>query len=306
MKHFVSLGLVLLLGAASLAADKPAVDIPELIPKPTNEIVIKLRHVKPSLMVQWIDPKNHPAPIEDCGPKSSAVSLFQIPAGIDKVKVIEFQIPAGIDKVEAIEDQNCLLVCGTKEAVKELKQLVDLLDVPLKELELDVALYKVDADTLNTLNPRSVSASPIALSRPSSAIVVTEREKKILDEAIATGRAQMLKKEKLRTLNNRAVCMESQLPNSIATLITTFKISLVPTVNGDGTITVLAQPGLNTSQTVENQTVPTTSSKIVQMVFNARDGDTVMLSLSPWKVNPQNYVCVITPRLVRKKTTPQK
>ncbi len=311
MKTFASFSLVLLLGAAAFGADAPVAtvapqEIPELLPKKTNQTtaVIKLHYVKPTLMVQWLDAKNHPETMMDCGGIRTTSGVFP------KTQTI-FDLPEGIDNLVAIEQQNSVLAHGTNEAVKQLKQLIALVDQPRKTVELEVALYTTDLETVKKLNssvvpPASTDKTPLAVSDTAVGLIFLSK-KNVFEEAVARGQAQLLKTEKLRALNNLAICSETKFPINDALQLSTFQIKLVLTINGDGTITVLAQPSIQQTKTIENQEAPAYSNSMVNTVFIARDGDTVGLSLGTGQDKTQMWLCLITPRLVKENAvSPQK
>ena len=296
MKHFACLSLVLLISAASFAADAPIAIVappenPELAPKKIGKMtsVIKLRNVRPTLIVQWLDPKNHQPFAMDCGGIRTTANPFP------KTKSV-FDLPKGLDSLVALESQNSLLARGTNQAIEKLQQLIDLVDQPRQELDLEVALYITDAETIKKLKHPDIDN-----------VFFFDREKKVLAEVIAQEQTQILKTEKLRAVNNLAICSETKFPMNDALKLITFQVRLAPTINGDGTITVLAQPALEQTTIVENQETPTISTSMIQTIFIVRDNDSVALVDASEKENSLNWFCVITPHLVKDNAvSPQK
>jgi type II secretory pathway component GspD/PulD (secretin) len=299
MLRFVNLSVVLLLSAAAFAADKEVAnksasavpqETPELLaPKtPKMTAVIKLQHVKPALMAHWFDPTNNQIPANDC--------LVAIPGGLSQPSQSQFAKEAmvGIDSIISIEAQSSLLVRGNRDAVEGLQKIIRTLDAPLQQVQANVTIYQVNREVLEKLGP---------VEKPTKAAVrvfiFTDAEQKIIDAAIVAGQAKTLAMPKLITHNNQAACIE--LTNTEREEKQTFGLSLVPTVNGDGTLTVLAQPLVRLSKSTERDASPPFTQQKVQTVFMVRDGNTIAIVL-PLKEH-QNWLYLITPRLLEEKLT---
>jgi type II secretory pathway component GspD/PulD (secretin) len=308
MLRFVNLSVVLLLSAAAFAAgkevaSKPASAAPQEIPEllvprtPKMTAIIKLHHVKPALMAFWLDSKNfvNPEPIADC--VTGLPTLQQNPVSSpspfkNRIAKTELELPQGTDAIVSIEAQSALLVRGTKEAVEEIQQLIALWDVPPKQVQADVTIYQLNRETLEKLGS---SDKPVNIEN--HVFFFKDTDQKIIDAAIAGGQAKTLAMPKLITHNNQGACIE--LTNTEGEKKQAFGLSMVPTVNGDGTLTVLVQPLVRQSKSMERDAPLLLTEQKVQTIFMVRDGDTVAIAL-PSKEH-QNWLYLITPRLLKEK-----
>lgn len=314
MLRFVTLSLVLLSAAAFAAdnsADKSAQSgIPDLLVQktPKTTAVIKLHHVEPALMAFWLDPKNHPAPTNDClgmfsgrqVPARDGVGTLSGQPAVAKLQPL-FESPQGIEELVVMSEQRSLRVRGSVEAIEELKQIIQFADAPLKSVQLDAILYQLSSETLEKLSPADKPANKLANTQ-SRGLFLRNADQKIIDAAIAEGVAKTLAMPKLITRNNETACIESAKADGEASgeASQTFDLSLVPTVNGDGTLTVLAQLFVRQSKSAGKDAVPAETTQTIQTIFIVRDGDTVGITL-PAKDKQQSYLCLITPRLIKEK-----
>lgn len=297
MLRFVNLGVVLLLSAAAFAADKDVAskpasaapqEIPELlVPKmPKVTAIIKLRHISPAQMAYQLDPTNNQIPANDC--------LVAIPGGLSQPSQSRFAKEAiiGIESLVSIEAQNSLLVRGNRDTVEDLQKIIKTLDVPLQQVQADVTIYRVSSNILETLGPIDKPANI-----ENHVFFFKDTDQKIIDAGIVAGQAKTMAMPKLITHNNQAACIE--LANTEGEEKQTFGLSLIPTVNGDGTLTVLAQPLVRLSKSTEKDAPPLLTEQKAQTVFMVRDGDTIAIALTS-KEN-QNWLYLITPRLLKEK-----
>jgi type II secretory pathway component GspD/PulD (secretin) len=223
-----------------------------------------------------------------------------------------FELPEGIDSMVAIDAQNTLLVRGTAEAVEELQQLIELIDQPLRQVEIEAQFV-----TLSNSNAKffgidfSGSALPFTLSattNPNNVTgnfnvgIVSRNFQATLNSLVSNSRAKIVTAPRVVAINNLTASLQSTtvttvlLPqaainpgngggnNVIATaqvpfqIFTSIGITVAPTINGDGTITVLMQPQVQQQGTpTPSNPIPTVSSQTIQTVAIVRDGDTIAL-----------------------------
>lgn len=223
-----------------------------------------------------------------------------------------FELPEGIDSMVAIDAQNSLLVRGTAEAVEELQQLIELIDQPLRQVEIEAQFVSItSANTKFFGIDFSGSALPFTLSattNPNNITgnfnvgVVSRNFQATLNSLVSNNRAKIVTAPRVVAINNLTASLQSQTittvllsqaainpgnggnGNVVATAQVPFQvqtsigITVAPTINGDGTITVLLQPqvqqqGLPTS----NNPIPQVTAQTVQTVAIVRDGDTIAL-----------------------------
>lgn len=120
--------LAALPGAAQVAIT-PSQDVP--VPRSQSKQMrkIALRNVKPSVMAWWLDPQNNPRP-------GNAAPLPLAPP-------VQIAVPEGIDRIVAIDAQGALLVFGTDEAVRELRDTIAFLDRPQRQTEIEGRIISI-------------------------------------------------------------------------------------------------------------------------------------------------------------------
>ncbi|BCM91416.1 hypothetical protein IAD21_03288 [Abditibacteriota bacterium] len=78
--------------------------------------VVSLKHVKPSVMAHWLDPKNHKLP-------DSELNYPPFPLALNNLV-----LPKGINSLTALDEGNILVLVGTVQGIAELRQTILLLD----------------------------------------------------------------------------------------------------------------------------------------------------------------------------------
>ncbi len=211
----------------------------------------------------------------------------------------------------AIDAQNVLLVRGTAEAVEELQQLIDLVDQPLKQVEIEaqfVTLTNSNAkffglDFSGSALPFTISSTtnPGGVTGNTNLGIVNRNFQITLNNLVTQAKAKIVTAPRVVAINNLTASLQSQtittilLPQSainaggngnnvVATAQVPFQIqtsiglTVTPTINGDGTITVLMQPQVQQQGTpTPSNPVPTVSSQFINTVAIVRDGDTIAL-----------------------------
>jgi hypothetical protein len=112
-------------------------EIPKLVPllrAHQRQHVIRLRHVKASWIAHWFDSKNHPKPLD-----------MPIPNGLLLNPASALPLPKGIERIVALDPQNALLVVGTDEGIRELKETIAFLDKPLREIQIEAQIVEISS-----------------------------------------------------------------------------------------------------------------------------------------------------------------
>ena len=113
-----------------------------------SHIVIKLHHLRPSLVASWLDQgyENPPA-IVGCPPYGFYVvpklNTTQATLGhtnetvaLDARGEKSFLVPEGIQQVVAVDTQSVILIYGLNTALEKAKALIEQLDKPLAQIEV--------------------------------------------------------------------------------------------------------------------------------------------------------------------------
>lgn len=98
-------------------------------------------------MAFWLDPQNHPVPIELQNGAIIGRSNFKEsdPLEIPSPLPATFRLPEGVERIVAVDPQGGLLVFGTTKGVDALRQTVAFLDKPQRQLQPELTLFWIDS-----------------------------------------------------------------------------------------------------------------------------------------------------------------
>ncbi len=252
--------------------------------------VIRLQHVKPSLIAWWLDPQHNvePQQLKDAlALNGAAIRVPLAPFGGDAQQPL-FVLPAGVTQLVSVDPQNVLLVVGTDEGFEKLKELVELLDLQALQLEIEAQTIQLTpqvAQALGVTAPRQTKApAPFTIS-------LSARAQQDLTQLIAGQQATLIDLYHTPVDNNGFTSFSlkvrpqtPQLPNQVM-LISRWVLDITPTLNGDGTYTLSLQQKnalmmLSTVRTNE----PFSSPRLLPaaggnaIVVNLRASDAVVLA----------------------------
>jgi hypothetical protein len=283
MKRFAVLLAALACCSVALAeAGKVPAAVPEQAPLPAQKAIIELRFVAPEKMVNWLEAL----------PKEGAKLAQPYPV---------MEMPSSIKELKALPAQNAIEAHGTATALNALRQIVKLLDVPQQFVAVEAAFYSISRGALESLvpPPREVAPNP---QNDFKLGFLGRNESQAFHRALRDGQAKLLSEEKRRSLNNEAVVFESKLETGKLTEAMWSKLSVTPTLNGDGTITVLMQPELRKVNWPADRPIPSTFTKTVHTIAIVRDFDSLILTFLPHPEEPQQrLVYVLTVSRVKEK-----
>jgi hypothetical protein len=135
-------------------------------------------------------------------------------------------IPSGIQAWAVDERKNALTVTGDEEAIEQLKRIVRLLDIPARQIRMTVRLVELDRTDARALRERPEAATRegvtiLTLTKPADVKPLQERPALLASQ--------------LQVSNNRMLHL--RLPAAAGEAR---HASLIPRVNGDGAITLIA------------------------------------------------------------------
>jgi type II secretory pathway component GspD/PulD (secretin) len=214
----------------------------------------------------------------------------------------------GVESIIAVDPQNTLLVYATEEGYNRLNNIVQLLDRPLRQVEIEAQFVQVSAtsarafgiDFSSSNGPFTVNggAAGPAESGGLSIGFVRNNFRATLNALVNQNRAKIVTAPRVTAINNLTATLQSSfnqpilLTNTttgiggqvgqntnITYITTTTGLTVTPTINNDDTITVVMQPQVSTPQliTLGGQQVPQITQQVVQTVANVKDGDTIVL-----------------------------
>ena len=198
-----------------------------------------------------------------------------------------FDLPDGV-RLASADEQNLLFVTGANAAqIAHLQELVDILDQPLRLVEIEAQLVELPVAELKEFGIEFNGATPDApktqtpIKGMSQFGFLRNNFQKRLDEMVAAGTATVVSTAPLTLTNNmgQAISLRTgpidntganqyKMPAAPAEGTDTI-LTLTPTINGDDTITVL----MNIATLPANDESPGLTT-----IANLRDGDTIALS----------------------------
>ena len=218
-----------------------------------------------------------------------------------------FELPGDIQQIVSVDPQNVLLVAGgSDEDILRLQELIDVLDQPLRQVEIEaqfVELRTQDARTFGIDFATARGNFDAATTGFASAPVpgsfqigfVRDNFTARLNALLADNRAKIINAPRVTAINNLTATLQSsesraliltQVSQNIGGqqaqgqnllfVTTTTGLTVTPTINGDDTITVLMQPQVST-QDLGGGALGTITQRQLETVANVRDGDTIAL-----------------------------
>ena len=217
-----------------------------------------------------------------------------------------FDLPGDIQQIVSVDPQNVILVAGgSPEDIARLQELIDVLDQPLRQVEIEsqfVELRSQDARSLGIdystargnfdASTADFASDPV----PGSVAVgfVRGNFSARLNALIANNRAKVITAPRVTAINNLTASLTSNevrrliltstnnglggqtgVQQNLLNINSTTSLFVTPTINGDDTITVLMQPTVTTNDGAG--ALATQTSRSLQTVANVRDGDTIAL-----------------------------
>ena len=230
-----------------------------------------------------------------------------------------FELPGDIEQIVSVDPQNVLLVAGgSDEDIRRLQELIDVLDQPLRQVEIEaqfVELSTQDAQTFGidfSTSRGNFDASTTGFAaQPQTGSVqigfVRNNFQARLSALIAANRAKAITAPRVTAINNLTATLSSsetrplllntvqqniaggqQQGQTLLGITSTTQLTVTPTINGDDTITVLMQPTVQTQDGTGG--FSTQRSRQLITVANVRDGDTIALGgLKTANTQRQNY-----------------
>lgn len=230
-----------------------------------------------------------------------------------------FDLPGDIQQLVSVDPQNVLLVAGgTEEDIRRLQELIDVLDQPLRQVEIEAQFIDLQTQDATAFGiDFSTSRGNVDASTTGLASAPVQGSFQVgfargnfqarLNALIADNRAKLITAPRVTAINNLTATLVSterrpliltsvsqniggqQAQNQRLIFVsTTVGLTVTPTINGDDTITVALQPE------VSNQDGSTGLGNITQRrlltIANVRDGDTIVLGgLKRLTTSRQNF-----------------
>lgn len=220
-----------------------------------------------------------------------------------------FELPEGVDQIISVDPQNSLLVYATEQGYQQLQNIINLLDRPLRQVEIEAQFISVNTsdtdafgiDFTSQNGPFTVSAQGF---QPGTASIggsfqlgfVRNNFQAVLRSLMVSNRAKIVTSPRVTAINNLTASLQSRQSSPVITtstqagiggqvgqqqnvnyITTNIGLTVTPTINNDGTITVVMQPQVEQQAPNAGGIAPTVTSQSVRTVANLRDGDTIVL-----------------------------
>jgi len=222
-----------------------------------------------------------------------------------------FQLPTGVDQIVAVDAQNVLLVRGTQAGIAELRDTIAFLDRPLRQVEIeaqflsvataDVAQFGIDFTTARgNFNASATGLQPQGGNGALQIGFVRGNFQAALTALQNSNRAKTLSAPRVTAINNYQASLSQDVytpirlnttqsvvggntaatntNTSVTYVTTTISLDVTPTINNDGTVTVLLNPQFESTGTPDAATgASTITNQSLQTIANVRDGETIAL-----------------------------
>jgi len=213
-------------------------------------------------------------------------------------------------KLTVVEHNNSLIVFDTKENIKQIRALVEKLDIETAQISISCKIIEVNSGESQNLgvhwgmmNPRiSVAASHLQAPDPASGVEVVagalekisygvltpERFTVALEYLFDENRGEMVAQPSITTLDNKEarVFTGQQVPivtqdiagNSIVSMVNAgTELTVTPHVTGEGRIMLSLQPKKK-SYTLTSKEQPIINEQSAQTSVVVNDGETVVIA----------------------------
>ena len=219
-------------------------------------------------------------------------------------------LPTGVDPPLALDTDNSLIVRGSDDGIRELKEIIRLLDVAPRQLQIKAELVQVsqnDAKTFGinwTLSRGSLQAGntggdPFAtgdvyLNYASSNLMAQLRA------SVSEGKGKIVNSPMVTTTNNVPVQIQigSQIPiiteqvvfvgtnqgvtvPQINVVNVLSGLQVIPRINGDDSITMVISPQISdVAQTISNPsggTIPIIAQQSITVTRRIKNGETMVI-----------------------------
>lgn len=303
MKNFrlAALSAVLLCGIASVAFAQEAAPIAptQIAATPLEGRFIEIENVPSFWMAYWLDPKHNVKPNVFAEINLSRLATFPEtePQGA-------FTLPDGIVRITSDDASNRLMVVydGNQEAIRQLQELISVLDQPLRQVEIEAQVVEMDAAEVDKF--RIQFSEGIGEFRTGA---VRNDFTARINALVAAGQAKTITAPRVTAINNLSTdfslalgyrkpreetAANNEMPRPFGA-----DLKITPTINGDETITLLMKASAVRGDNPAN---------LVNIV-NLRDGDTLAITglsrvfAREVAKDPANVVVFLTARIIRHK-----
>jgi len=274
--------------------------------------LVRIKNVKASVMAWWLDPAHNTEPNEFVYSNRSETRNFpQLPNSYSIRRPLgeNYNLPEGVS-LTAINSRNVLYILAADEAMQQVQKNIDLLDKPLKQIEIETQYIQVSPKEMKRLKiptageanrPNIKTSGPFTLGFPQTDIkakiaeLLKENKARVFTAPRVTAINTLTAEIRTTTtmpavVNIKDSTLIFKTDNSTKSDTTTapFNISVSvgfaarPTINKDKTISLLLSPSRTlelqqTNKAQEPKSLILGNLDNTQSIENLEDGDTIAL-----------------------------
>lgn len=215
----------------------------------------------------------------------------------------------GVYNIIPYEPDNALIVIGTPEGIDQFRKLLQLLDVPVRQVEISAEFVEISTDVTKSLgidwmftnNETTVVGQGMSPGTGATLVIgyTTPRVRVQLGALMKEGKARLVNAPRVTTYNNYPayISVTQDIPYWYPeTTLTQFGgtqttwvpdmvsvgtyLTVTPTVNGDGSITCYITPSVSEVVgfvTGPTGTLPQTSTRDMDTIARVMNGETLVI-----------------------------
>ncbi|MBV9864512.1 MAG: hypothetical protein JO316_04130 [Abitibacteriaceae bacterium] len=272
---------------------------------------IKLRNMSPRMMAWWIDPKHNPVPLgfnektDDVDENAKELGANNGQMALPNKAAPLFDLPEGIESIVAVDPQDVLLAYGTTAGLNHLRFVIDYLDKPLRQIEVEAQYVAMTVQDAQELGIERLNTQRIDNAYMSELGLLRRDYRRILDHLIQQNRAKVISSPRVTAINNASARIVTSLKTPVyisinpqggeppvSSTASSLKrenqfyvasqsgLRVTPTINNDETITLRMNPYIKLALTKEgvSTSIPLSTPSSINATAIVRDGDTIWLS----------------------------
>ena len=215
----------------------------------------------------------------------------------------------GVYNIIPYEPENALIVIGTPEGIEQFKKLLQLLDVPVRQVEISAEFVEISTDVTKSLgidwmltnNEVTVIGQGMSPGTGSTLVIgyTTPRVRAQLAALMKEGKARVVNAPRVTTYNNYPayISVTQDIPYWYPeTTLTQFggtqttwvpdmisvgtTLTVTPTINGDGSVTCYITPSVSDVVgfvTGPTGSLPQTSTRDMDTIARVMSGETLVI-----------------------------
>jgi len=215
----------------------------------------------------------------------------------------------GVYNIIPYEPDNALIVIGTPEGIEQFKKLLQLLDVPVRQVEITAEFVEISTDVTKSLgidwmltnNETTVTGQGMSPGTGATLVIgyTTPRVRAQLAALMKEGKARLVNAPRVTTYNNYPAYIDvsqdipywypettltqfggtqtTWVPDVISVGTT---LTVTPTINGDGSVTCYITPSVSEVigfVTGPTGTLPQTSTRDMDTIARVMSGETLVI-----------------------------